>query len=589
MCGIVGLILKSGLCDEQDMRQATASMGHRGPDGWGVKILQDGHVGLGHRRLSIIDLSESGKQPMSNGDRTLWITFNGEIYNYKAIREELRAKGHEFVSQSDTEVLVHAYEEWGEHCLVRLDGMFAFAIWDTRKERLFVARDRFGIKPLYYYNDSKALIFASEFKAMYHFEQFRRDLNLPAVIDYLNYYVIPSSRTVWKNAHKLLPGHYLTCGMDLKPKVDCYWNVTPGSRFEVSETATDHVDRLLSASVREHLESDVPVGIFLSSGYDSSALLAYARSEAKELNTFSIGFKDSVKTEHIEAAAIAKHFATNHFELVLEEDYMDILEDLWSFYDEPFAVTSMVSYYYVSRLAAAHNKVVFSGDGGDEVFGGYSWYRKIESAFKNRSWWDRVFRSGLNDIKEFYQRHYFSFMGSDLQWVRSILSDEVLDYYPENPYWAFELPEYQWKMSPVKVFQLLDFKYFIPDVALPRADRSSMATSLEVRVPMLDHRLVEYLTDLDTKVYFKDHVKKYLLYENIKNRLPETILNLPKKGFGNPLDPFFQRKASVCERLREGHIKDSRIFRKDLDVEKLNKKQLWLLYNFELWWSHWHR
>ncbi len=588
MCGITGILLTDKQAAEADIARAVQSIAHRGPDGFGIHSISNGKGYLGHRRLSIIDLSASGAQPMCNEDERIWITFNGEIYNYRVLREQLLAKGHVFKSHSDTEVLVHGYEEWGTSLPSKLEGMFAFAIWDGKKNELFIARDRFGIKPLYYYNVDGTFLFGSELKALYAYQQFKKEVDYTAVIDYLHYYVIPSSKTIWKNTFKLLPGQYLVVDATGTPSVNTYWEIQPGNEKVSMSSAAEHVNTLLTKAVDQHLESDVPVGVFLSSGYDSSALVAYTKKFKDQVNTFSIGFKDSKKTEHVEAAALAKHFHTTHAEQVLSEDYMDVLEELHTYYDEPFAVTSLVSYYYVSKLAQSQNKVVFAGDGGDEVFGGYKWYTKIDQAFQNRSLISKLFRSDTENLKKFYQLNYFVEMGTDVSWVKSILSDELKSHYPSDVYWAFDLPADQWKLHPVKVFQLLDFKYFIPDVALPRADRSSMATSLEVRVPLLDHSLVEYMIKLDTATYYQPPVKKRLLYENIKAEVPAAILDLPKKGFGNPLDPFFEKRQTYIQRLKDGHIMKSNLFNEKLNLDALDKKQLWLLYNLELWWSHWN-
>lgn len=589
MCGIAGILLRDSLAEEAEITLAVQSIAHRGPDGYGIQAIANGRGYLGHRRLSIIDLSETGAQPMCNEDQTIWITFNGEIYNYRQLREQLLKNGHTFKSQSDTEVLVHGYEEWGTGLLSKLEGMFAFAIWDEKKNELFIARDRFGIKPLYYYKNEGVFLFGSELKALYAFPQFKKEIDYTAVIDYLHYYVIPAHKSIWKNTAKLLPGQYLTVNAVGDAAVETYWKVQPGHEKVASSAAVERVNALLTKSIEQHLESDVPVGVFLSSGYDSSALVAYTKKFKDTVNTFSIGFKDSKKTEHVEAAALARHFDTKHAERVLDDDYMDVLEGLHAYYDEPFAVTSLVSYYYVSQLAQSQNKVVFAGDGGDEVFGGYKWYSRIDNTFRNRSLVSKLFRSDTESLKKFYQYQYFNQMGTDVAWVKSILSEDVMIHYPKDVYWAFDLPEDQWKLHPVKVFQLLDFKYFIPDVALPRADRSSMATSLEVRVPLLDHSLVEYMINLDTSVYYKPPVKKYLLFENIKEQVPVSILNLPKKGFGNPLNPFFAKRDLYIKRLKEGGLLKTNLFNKTLDIDSLDKKQLWLLYNLELWWSKWNK
>jgi asparagine synthase (glutamine-hydrolysing) len=587
MCGISGIVLSKGKCDEFQLMNSINTIRYRGPDGVGVKLLANDSVGLAHRRLSIIDLSEAGHQPMCNEDGSIWITFNGEIYNYKLLKQKLVANGHCFKSHSDTEVLIHGYEEWGEELLSKIEGMFALAIWDENKNQLLLARDRLGIKPLYYYKDESSFIFASELKAMYPFHQFKRDLNYKALIDYLHFYVIPAPATIWNNTYKLKPGTYLTINLSGEIEQTSYWSIKPGNTIVDEQRAIENTNDLVTKSVQSHLESDVPIGLFLSSGYDSTTLLAYLKEYRESVNTFSIGFKDSLKSEHKEASWIAEHFSTSHHELVLDEQFLNVTEDLFNYYDEPYAVSSMVSYYYVSKLASSYNKVVFAGDGGDEVFGGYKWYREINKDFINRSWWRKIFLSSTNQLKDYYQKAYFKYMGTDLEWVNSILSPDAQVYYPANPMACFDLPDEYWHLNPVKVFQLLDYKFFVPDVALPRSDRSSMATSLEVRVPMLDHNLVDYTMDLDVNVYFKPDVKKYLLFENMKNRVPNRVLELPKKGFGNPLDNFFKQRVRISD-----EIKNSKLFSQvgvfvQIDFERLNKKQLWLLYCLSIWYAKW--
>lgn len=587
MCGIIG-ICSSKTVNEHELRNAILFIEHRGPDGDGLAIMPNGRVGLGHRRLSIIDLSDSGAQPMSNEEGTVWVTFNGEIYNYRHLRSELIKRQHQFKGHSDTEVLVHGYEEWGTALVDRLEGMFAFGIWDEKNQQLVLGRDRLGIKPLYYYCGENCFIFGSELKSFYPLSGFEREIDLSSVLDYLHYYVIPAPKTIWKNTFKLLPAHYLvyTPGSN-KCVLEEYWSLAPDSKRMSSMEAVEQARSMFERSVKYHLESDVPIGVFLSSGYDSSALASYVRKLNGNVDTFSIGFKGSAKSEHRDAATIAKHFGTTHHELVLDEDYMDVLPRLSSYYDEPFGVTSMVSYYYVSQLASEHNKVVFAGDGGDEVFGGYGWYHAIMKQFGQRSLLQKLSHLSVENRKAFYQNSYFTFMGTDIPWVKGIISDDLAKYYPDDIYWPYTLPDEHWHLDPIKVFQMLDFKRYLPDVALPRADRSSMATSLEVRVPFLDHNLVEFLMGLDKSVYYKPPVKKFLLHEIIKDKLPEAILKLPKKGFGNPLDPFYAGRQKIISRIQAGSLLNTRWFNEKLDLQQLDKKQLWLLYNLELWITKW--
>ncbi|MBX2898793.1 MAG: asparagine synthase (glutamine-hydrolyzing) [Cyclobacteriaceae bacterium] len=584
---MAGIVLNGCAINEVHLNEATNRISYRGPDGGGVKVLYNGTVGLGHRRLSIIDLSESGAQPMSNENGTIWITFNGEIYNYKSLREILIAKGHRFKSHSDTEVLIHGYEEWGTGLLEKIAGMFAFAIWDENQKHLFMARDRLGIKPLFYYHDDQTFIFGSELKSFYPFPQFKRDISYNSVIDYLNFSTIPAPATIWNRTFKVKPGHYIIYRPNEKVSQQSYWTLTPSNRVIDEEQATGEVNQMLKNTVQSHLESDVPVGLFLSSGYDSTALLAYMKAHNLDVNTFSIGFEKSQKTEHREAGWIASHFETTHHELILGEEFLSITEEMFDYYDEPYSVSSMISFHYLSQMAAKHNKVVFAGDGGDEVFGGYRWYKYIDRDFSDRNVWSRIFRSSTQDLRTFYKTHYMKYMCMDANWVKNLISEDANSHYPEDPLAIFDLSDDFWHLHPVKVFQLLDYKFFVPDVALPRSDRSGMINSLEIRIPFLDHKLVEYTMQLDTHVYYKAGIKKFLLHENIKSRLPNQILELPKRGFGNPLEYFDRNRSIIISDLVSSRLLSASGLFKRLDLASYSKEQLWLLYCLKCWYEKW--
>lgn len=587
MCGISGIILRNGTCDIDSLSESIRSLAHRGPDGYGIRVLNDNRVGLCHARLSIIDLTAAGHQPMSNEDDTIWLTFNGEIYNYQILRKNLMEYGHRFKSYSDSEVILHGYEQWGIDVFNRIEGMFALAIWDERSQCLILARDRLGIKPLNYYLDNKVLIFGSELKAITCFKEFNKRLNYQGLVDYLNYSAVPAPMTIWHDTFKLEPGHYLIYRRDCETESKQYWSIKPGRELVDPIDAIEEAGKLLRQAVEGHLVSDVPIGLFLSSGYDSSALLLFMQSFVGCTNTYSIGFKNSIRSEHVEAAIIANHFGTRHHELLLDEDYLSITRSLFNFYDEPFAVSSMVSYHYASSMASKRNKVVFAGDGGDEVFGGYKWYNEINALYQGRRWWDHLFSSSTASIRDFYLKVYKRRMCSDPSWVKTIASKNLQNQCELTSYSAFEMPEEYWHLHPVKVLQLLDYKYFVPDIALPRADHSSMSCSLEVRVPFLDHHLVEFTMRLDPTVYFKIDKKKFLLYENIRHGIPENVLNLPKRGFSNPLDNFFEKRRDVAVELRNSELFKSNELFDNIDFEKQNPQQLWLLYCLECWYSKW--
>ena len=583
---------KSHLVEEELLVTMRDTLKHRGPDGKGLYISNDKLVGLGHRRLALMDLSDKGTQPMSNENKTIWATVNGEIYNYPQLKEELQAKGHQFMSSSDSEVVIHAYEEWGEGLFSHLNGMFAFGIWDDNKKRLVLARDRFGIKPLYYFQDSSSFIFASEIKAIIEDPQVPRRLDHKSVCDYLTYRYVPCPATIWKDVKKLKPGHYMIIDLEGNVQLKKYWSLEYGNNNGDPNKLISDINALLLDSVSSHTMSDVSVGSFLSGGYDSSALVSYLSKLKHPIHSFSIGFENWNNSEHQFAEIVANKFEANHESVILQRSGLDLVEKLAYYYDEPLADISIVPTYEVSSLASKKVKAVLSGEGADELFGGYTWYKSMRQANSDTGFFSGIFSKFSGSNKAATLEHYASAMemGSyDSRALADILDPDLHAFIPKNPHWYYN-SQYSKGLSPVKSLQALDMKCFMSELVLTKIDRASMANSLEVRVPFLDHRLVQYMFNLKESTYYKPDIKKYLLYENIKNDLPASILNREKQGFVGP-DHYYQDYSWYGEVILDGQLIGDRIIRRETTEKWLKQKdhwRLWKLAVLELWYKRWN-
>ena len=550
MCGIVGQInYTRDKIDRVLFDSMRDTLIHRGPDGYGTELLHNESIAFGHRRLSIIDLSDDGKQPMCNEDNSVWITFNGEIYNFYILKKELVSKGHIFKSKSDTEVLIHGYEEWGiENLLKKIKGMFAFAIYDQNNNKLIAARDRFGIKPFYYYQDHEKLIFASELKAITKNPNFKKEIDKSSISDFFTYSYVPNPKTIWKNTKKLSPASFFE--IDLNKTCDIreekYWKLESGNTIISDKDAIEKANMLIHKATKEHLTSDVPVGLFLSGGYDSSTLLMHMKDLQYDVNSFSIGFDNSNRSEHLIARDISSTFGSNHYENILSEetDTFSLLEKLAFNFDEPFAISSMIPYYRVSELASQHSKVAIVGDGGDEAFGGYKWHYAIDNYYKNLTLKQRIKEFIRTNKREVNTQMYNKWMTGvyDELINTNLINKDISDMAKKQGLFLFK-KYYDKNISPVKSWQLLDVHTFIPEPCLTRADRSSMAHSLEVRVPFLDHEIFEFTFQLNEKTYMKHGIKKFLIHENLKNRVNKEVIDMPKRGFSfQHLDKLFDDK-----------------------------------------------
>jgi asparagine synthase (glutamine-hydrolysing) len=620
MCGICGIVNAEpgNKIDEGILQKMTRVITHRGPDDDGFFI--QGPVGLGMRRLSIIDLV-TGDQPVTNEDHSIWVVFNGEIYNYKKLYNEFVSKGHRFSTQSDTEVIVHAYEEFGVQCPEIFNGMFAFALWDDRKKRLLLARDHLGIKPLYYWLSNDNLIFGSELKSIILHPAVTREIDLEALDQFLTLEYIPAPRTIFKNIYKLPAGHRLVY-QDGYSKIEKYWDIPDLEPPQEEETIKQMLIELIDDSVAMQLMSDVPLGAFLSGGIDSSSVVA-AMSKASTIpvKTFSIGFDDATYNELPYARSVARRYSTEHTEEILDPDIVDLVERLVRHLDEPFGDFSIFPTYLVSEVARQQVKVVLSGDGGDELFGGYDayvaqamdrYYRYLPSAIRQTVLPGMMARVAprpekkgiINKAKRFIEG---AALPQDLQhtrWmmfiseqdrknlyqpeIRSELNGEgpqdlLTDYFKEKGHW-----------NPLAQQQYVDIKTYLVDDILTKVDRMSMAVSLEARVPLLDYRIVELAVNLPAQMKINQGETKWIFKQAMAERLPQDVLNKPKQGFSIPLKHWLRDslKPMMTDLLSPEKVRDRGFFNSDcvsgwvdehLNGVQNHSHRLWGLMVFEIW------
>ena len=579
MCGITGIFeIKE---NREISRELLSTMNdlqyHRGPDEGGIHI--ESKIGLGHRRLSIIDRA-GGHQPLFNEDKSVVVVYNGEIYNFQNLATELKAKGHSFRTHCDTEVIVHAWEEWGEACVERFRGMFAFAIWDRNKQTLFLARDRLGIKPLYYAElPNGAIIFGSELKALLAHPELKRELDLYAVEEYFALGYVPDPRTILKHAKKLSPGHTLTCRVGKKvPEEKEYWDV-PFSAINCDneQAIQQELIQRLEEAVDIRLISEVPLGAFLSGGVDSSAIVALmSKFKPDDLNTCSIGFDDPAYTETQYAKLVADKFNTNHHVEQVDSNDFSLLDSLASLYDEPFADSSAIPTYRVCELARKRVIVALSGDGGDELFAGYRrhrWHMNEEKVrgllpyglrrplfgtlgkfYPKLDWAPRIFRGkstfqslGRDTLSAYM--HTVSVVHDDLRerLYSNKLKAELQGYTADQVFRRYA--EKSPTDHPLSLIQYIDMKTYLPGDILTKVDRASMAHSLEVRVPLLDHKFVEWSSGISPDLMLKGREGKHILKKSLEDQLPHEVLYRDKMGFGVPLEGWF--RGPLKERVRE--------------------------------------
>ena len=628
MCGICGKIDLTGKpIDKGLIGEMCSVLSHRGPDDEGIHL--DGNIGLGHRRLSIIDLA-GGHQPLSNEDGTIWIVYNGEIYNFPNLKEQLLSKGHQFTTLSDTEVIVHAYEEYDFSCVSKFNGMFAFAIWDKRKKTLFIARDRLGIKPLYYYLDSAKFLFASEIKSILVDGSVPRKINYKGLNNFFTFCHSVAPDTIYSGIKKLLPGHFLIY-QDGKARIEEYWDVLNGTEpvhydgteivhYEARLSEEEYVEevyRLLQTSVRRRLISDVPLGVFLSGGIDSSAIVGLmSQVISQPVNTFSVGFEiGGAYNELADAAIVAKRFGTEHHELLVKEaNLVELLNKLVYHYDEPFGDAACFPTYLVSEFARKSVKVALSGEGGDELFGGYrrysaerfsKYYQKLPVFLRDgfiRKLVSSIPRSrrlkkavASMSVKEPEVRYASWLVVFSDEMKRELFTAELNELIKELD--SFEVyRKYYYKKDGDLIDRLLytDEKTWLVDTYLEKVDKASMAVGLEARVPFLDHELVEFAATIPSKYKIKGFTKKYILKKAMRGLLPESVIKKPKHGFSVPTDPWFrgELKEYIFEVLFDPQARKrgyfnypyiEKLYQQHLDGKEVYDFHLWLLLNFELW------
>ncbi len=595
MCGITGIFdtRGKGQIDRAVLNRMNESQFHRGPDEGGLHI--EPGLGLGHRRLSIIDLS-TGQQPLYNEDQTVCVVFNGEIYNFQALIPELQALGHTFHTRSDTEVIVHAWEAWGEQCVDRFRGMFAFALWDRNRETLFLARDRLGVKPLFYaLLDDGTFLFGSELKSLLAHGRLKREIDPCAVEEYFALGYVAEPRAIFKGARKMPPAHTLLIrrGEPVgEPRQ--YWDV----RFTLDNPISDvdacaELNHRLEESIKLRMISEVPLGAFLSGGVDSSAVVAImAGLSNTAVNTCSIGFSDPAFNESAFAKMVADRYQTNHYLDMVESDDFDLIDTLAKLYDEPYADSSAIPTYRVCQLARKHVTVALSGDGGDESFGGYRRYRlhlmeeKMRSAlplalrrplfgalgkaYPKADWAPRVFRAKttFEGMARTSVEAYFHSVSILREPMRNRLFKESF----KSTLGGYEASEVFRNHAnkagtddPLALIQYLDLKTYLVGDINTKVDRASMAHSLEVREPLMDHKLVEWLATLRSSEKIRGQEGKYLLKKSMEPFLPDDVLYRPKMGFSVPLARWFRGplKQRVQESVLGSRLADTGLFNRD--------------------------
>jgi asparagine synthase (glutamine-hydrolysing) len=626
MCGIAGIVDTHGSHSSGDaVARLTDALRHRGPDADG--IWSDDYCALGHRRLAIIDLSEAGRQPLTNEDGTIWITFNGEIYNFLELRPRLEALGHHFRTKTDTEAIVHAYEEWGSDCVKYLRGMFAFGIWDQKRRRLFLARDRVGKKPLFYTHQNGRFLFASELQGILADPEVPREVDRAAIDSYLSWGYIPAPATAFRNIRKLPPAHWLVfeeTPTGWKEHVERYWTLAYEPKLNLDEEeASAALREELTEAVRLRMISDVPLGAFLSGGIDSSIVVGLmAGLSDRPVKTFSIGFQEAAWDETEHARRIATRWGTEHHEYIVEPDALEILPKLVRHYGEPYADSSAVPTFYVSQLTRREVTVALNGDGGDENFAGYERYlgnriaERIQAVPGSRMA-ARLLRSALPDSldpkSQLRRARRFLTVASEPmskrygRWIGYFNSAAKADLYTPDfraslngsspdasDRWMGGMFSRVAALDPVEAAMAVDVESYLPYDLLVKVDITSMANSLEARSPFLDHKVMELAAHLPVDLKLRGRTAKYLLKHAFRDLLPPENVNRRKMGFGVPVGEWFRgpmkdllRDAMLSERaIKRGYFapaESARLVTEHLGQQADHAFPLWNLLMLELW------
>lgn len=644
MCGICGEID----FQNQDIKFNTLIrmckvLQHRGPDDEGIVLFKKNKifelerplpdhfgengflVGLGHRRLSIIDLSKTAHQPMSNEDGNIWVVYNGEIYNFQEIRFQLETKGHFFKSRSDTEVILHAYEEWGIDCLQKFRGMFAFGLWDNNLKRLLLARDRLGKKPLVYCHQRGRFAFASELKALLQVPWIEKKINLFAIHHYLTYQYIPSPETIFEGINKLPPAHYLLFDSSGDVKIECYWKLNFNSKEKPKaddETYCRIIRENLEESVKYRLISDVPLGAFLSGGIDSSLVVGImAKNGGPPVKTFSIGFEEEEFNELDFARIVSKHFGTDHHEFIVRPNAIEILPNLVWHYNEPFGDPSAIPTYYVAKMTSDYVKVILTGDAGDENFAGYPRYLRSKYVF----WFTRLpeflrrdllnkslqvllnfnwKKKTMNRLSDFIETLSNNQGNNYFEQIRIFNKKEKMKLYSEEylnqvvkidptEYLISKYEEIDIK-NPLEKLIYLDMMTYLPEDLLVKVDIATMAHSLEARIPFTDHIFIEKIAQIPFKYKLRGLKLKFILKKAFSDFLPETIIKRKKMGFGVPISKWLRKdlKDYVFEILlsswtiKRGYFKEEgikKLLEDHISMRYDNSAKIWSLLFLETW------
>jgi asparagine synthase (glutamine-hydrolysing) len=632
MCGISGLVDYSKSSDIAVLEKMNRMLAHRGPDGEGYEMFntENAVVGLGHRRLSIIDLSTGGSQPKKYDD--YYITFNGEVYNYEEIKKELEAKGHIFESHSDTEVVLHAYKEWGSAALQKFIGMFAFVIYDVQNQKIFGCRDRAGVKPFFYYHYNGLFLFSSELKAMMQHPSFEKNINIDAAAAYMQYGYVPTPHCIFNNAYKLKPGHFVE--FDVKNNTlttKQYWNVydaynQPTLKIDLPDAIVE-TEKLLTNAFNYRMVSDVPVGVFLSGGYDSSCVTALLQKDATEkIKTFTIGVPDAGLNEAPYAKDIAKHLGTDHTEYYCtEKEALEIVPQLPFFYDEPFADSSAIPTTLVSRIAREKVTVALSADAGDEVFAGYNRYDYFERFGKKINSVPGFIRKAVagmmdvvpaNSIPVLNKKYLFASRYEKLKMllknpseqnlllsmISAFNQDDIAVLFKSNIIkltTGFDSKELKDENHTMLNFMMaIDYQTYLLDDILQKVDRAGMSVSLEGREPFLDHRIIEWAAKLPMEYKYNNGNKKFIIKEIVHKYLPKEMMDRPKMGFGIPIAAWLQNdlKQYVDKYFDEVFITKQNIFN-NTELQRIKKsfyegkveraEKIWYILMFQMWYDKW--
>jgi asparagine synthase (glutamine-hydrolysing) len=632
MCGISGFIDHNQKSSEEVLVKMTNTLYHRGPDGSGYEFFQSNNhqIGLGHRRLSIIDLSETGKQPMNF--KHIWITFNGEVYNYNEIKNELIALNHQFIGHSDTEVILHAYAQWGISCIEKFIGMFAFVIYDSISQEIYCVRDRAGIKPFFYYWQDRLFLFASELKAFHQHPQFKKEINLDAVAAFMQFGNVPTPHCIFKNCYKLKPGHYLKFSLHTSEiLIHKYWDVYDAynkPKLDISfAEAKIETEKILKSAFDYRMISDVPVGVFLSGGYDSACVATLLQKDRSEkLKTFTIAVPDIGLNEAPYAKEVAKHIGTEHYEYQCSQlEALELITDLPYYYDEPFADSSAIPTTLVCKMAKKQVTVALSADAGDEIFAGYNRYDYMMKHGKILNQLPQFIRKGMSGIMSSIPSDKVPVLKNKYNFHNRYEKLKVLlnDPSPKNMMLSLskQYDESQLKHllkcefknldtaylsdalhkefnSPLSYMMAIDYQTYLLDDILQKVDRASMTASLEGREPFLDHRIIEWAAQLPDHYKYYKGSKKHILKEIVHQYIPKELMDRPKMGFAIPIEKWLMHdlKEKVLYYLDDEKIEQENIFEVRA-IQKLKtdfysgKKEyankIWYLLMFQMWYEKW--